>query len=273
MDLIQFHGVELRATFREGMPFAEFRRLCECLGVDYSSQLKKVSEAHWACMANIATHDSSGRMQNMACMSADTIPMWLATINPKKVSPEIRARLRVFQEEAKEALYRHFGGDVSLGSRRLDLMELSIATLQEQIQKLFVPLAESVKQQNTVLADISRRLEEIDQRTKGKRESINESDKQAIIAVIHRTGGRCPCCQTTHILDECGRRIADVSQFDHWFHRSMCRRWEVWLVCKTCNRKLAYKRTKPGSFWNVKIHAFHAFQALFEERRQMEFFV
>ena len=108
MELITVGNCTLEATCQDGMPYVNLRRICDDLGIDYSGQLQKLKSARWAGVANISTPDKRGRPQNQAFISADTIPMWLATINANKVADEVKPILYVIQDEAKDVLNRHF---------------------------------------------------------------------------------------------------------------------------------------------------------------------
>jgi hypothetical protein len=45
------------------------------------------------------------------CLPLKYLPLWLAGIQAKRVHPDIRARLLVYQEECVEVLARYFLGD------------------------------------------------------------------------------------------------------------------------------------------------------------------
>ncbi|MFI5301351.1 MAG: phage antirepressor N-terminal domain-containing protein [Polyangiales bacterium] len=65
------------------------RRVCEALGVATQRQLTKLHGKAWACVTIMVTHDSSGRKQEVACIDLDSLPMWLATIDPSRVAPAV----------------------------------------------------------------------------------------------------------------------------------------------------------------------------------------
>jgi hypothetical protein len=70
----------------DGLPYANLKRLCEDLGIAYESQAQKLHAARWATITNIVTVGLDGKQRGMLFISADTIPMWLATINANKVA-------------------------------------------------------------------------------------------------------------------------------------------------------------------------------------------
>jgi len=110
LETIEFHGDQLQAIRTpEGKVLVSVRRICESLGIAAQSQLTKLRGASWACVTIIVTHDDSGRSQELSLIELNSLPMWLATINPGKVAPEIREKLRQYQAECRDALARHFG--------------------------------------------------------------------------------------------------------------------------------------------------------------------
>lgn len=86
------------------------KRICESLGVDFSSQLTKLKGHHWAGVAIITTPDSRGCEQRHSVIPLDRLPMWLATIDVRKVAESLREKLMAYQVEAVEVLSRHFFG-------------------------------------------------------------------------------------------------------------------------------------------------------------------
>ncbi|MBX9700974.1 MAG: phage antirepressor N-terminal domain-containing protein [Acetobacteraceae bacterium] len=83
------------------------RPISDALGLNWPGQQQKL-RAHPSfapCVSMIHTHDASGRRQEMLCMPAWTLPGWLLTIHPNKVSPRVRETLVGFQQHASRLLY------------------------------------------------------------------------------------------------------------------------------------------------------------------------
>lgn len=99
----------------DGKAIAAFRPIVQMLGMDYSSQLTKLKGKSWACMVKIATHDASGRIQEMVGVDRKTLTMYLATLDENRVKDEIRPILVALQAEAADALdaYFHEGGAIN----------------------------------------------------------------------------------------------------------------------------------------------------------------
>lgn len=79
-------------------------------------------------MAMIPTVAEDGRTRETQCLDLDALPMWLATINPSKVKPELRAKLELFQREAAAVLRDHF-----FGRSESSQLTAIVAALAEQV--------------------------------------------------------------------------------------------------------------------------------------------
>ncbi|ORI13472.1 hypothetical protein BJI47_22780 [Rhodococcus sp. 1168] len=121
----------------DGKPVAALRPIVQMLGMDYSSQLAKLKGKSWACMAKIATRDSSGRIQEMVGVDRKTLTMYLATLDESRVKEEFRPTLIALQAEAAEALdaYFHDGGAINPSATVIQLDALA-AKAQQRIQLL-----------------------------------------------------------------------------------------------------------------------------------------
>ena len=61
---VDFHGDSILATqMPDGMIVVGVRRICELLGLSYSSQLQKLKETAWAGVSIINTPDLRGSLQ------------------------------------------------------------------------------------------------------------------------------------------------------------------------------------------------------------------
>ena len=91
------------------------RPACEQIGIDYSSQFTKLKRRHWATVVLNTAVGADGKQREMVMVPRDTFTMWLATLEPGRVSPAARERLVVFQKEAVAALdaYFHEGGAIN----------------------------------------------------------------------------------------------------------------------------------------------------------------
>lgn len=117
------------------------RPFCDRLGIALFSQLRRLKGVPWATVIKMMTVGADGRRRSMAALPLRALPMWLATINPRKVTPGAREVLEAYQCEAADVLRRHFlprvappaahpaspalppGGDVQLPASPLEQLQ------------------------------------------------------------------------------------------------------------------------------------------------------
>jgi hypothetical protein len=97
------------AVAHNGHVWAPIKKFCLLLGISPDAQRVKLTAKPWARTAMIAVRDSAGRHQETFAIRLDSLPMWLATIDPSRVEDSVVAKLTTFQLEAHDALARHFG--------------------------------------------------------------------------------------------------------------------------------------------------------------------
>jgi hypothetical protein len=109
--LFRFHGDDLEVIRGEGTADIIIRRFCEALGVSFQGQIEKL-KADPSISIKMILMQVPGDIQRreVACLDIRSIPLWLATIHPSKVAPELRAKLIAYKREAAEVLADHFLG-------------------------------------------------------------------------------------------------------------------------------------------------------------------
>ena len=105
----------LMAAEVDGRALAALRPAAESIGLDYSSQLRKLKGKPWAVVVMSPTTGADGKTYDMAMVDRRTLTMWLATIDANRVSDTARPTLEAFQSEAADALdaYFHDGGAIN----------------------------------------------------------------------------------------------------------------------------------------------------------------
>lgn len=107
------------------------RRICENLGVDYSTQLQRLKNQPWAVVGNCPTTGADGKTYTMAVVDRRTLIMWLATIDTNRLPEEKRARIIDYQNKVADVLDAYFGGQVDQAASKADsdMLILSRAVL------------------------------------------------------------------------------------------------------------------------------------------------
>jgi hypothetical protein len=129
------HLIEAARDTQDGSFYVAIRRACENLGIDSDSQLQKLKDHHWATTVKIAVVAQDVKQQEPAFLPLAQVPAWLTHINPNKIAdrPELAEKLRRYQVEAVDVLYRHFIGPQQ-GSRDPILAMLEACRAQRQAQ-------------------------------------------------------------------------------------------------------------------------------------------
>jgi len=104
---VPFHGDELLALQDDDGVWVSVRRVCEVLGLHVVRQRRKLKGKVWARGAFKAS-PSAGGDQSTFCIHLDSLPMWLATIEPSRVGEGARTKLERYQVEARDVLAAHF---------------------------------------------------------------------------------------------------------------------------------------------------------------------
>ncbi len=105
---VPVHGEELWATEAEGAIWIPVARVCDMLGLKFPAQHQKLRTAPWATVTIIVMVAEDGKNREVFCVHVDSLPMWLATINPGKVATALRPKLVSYQRECARVLRDHF---------------------------------------------------------------------------------------------------------------------------------------------------------------------
>ncbi|WP_047888618.1 phage antirepressor N-terminal domain-containing protein [Rhodococcus sp. ARP2] len=107
----------LTAAQIDGEAKVSLRHACDTVGIDYSRQLQKLKNKSWARVGIMPTHDTTGRIQQMAMIDRRTFTMWLATIDANRVSEHARPIVEAYQAEAADALDAYFNKGAAINPR------------------------------------------------------------------------------------------------------------------------------------------------------------
>lgn len=105
---VPFRGTTQYLVEHQGQPYVAMKSLVEGMGLDWSTQLRKLNTQakRWGIVMMTIPFESNG--QEMVCMALKKLLGWLMTINPGKVKPEIRATIEAYQAECDEVLWQYW---------------------------------------------------------------------------------------------------------------------------------------------------------------------
>ena len=116
--VVLFYGDELIAVrMEDGTVYIPVRRLCDNLGIDWSSQWRRIqrdevlNEAAQGVVVTTTPHqgaDQHGGRQEMTCLPLPLIPGWLFGVTTSRVREDIRDKLLRYRRECFDVLWEAF---------------------------------------------------------------------------------------------------------------------------------------------------------------------
>lgn len=136
---VPFRGDVIEATQDDRGVWVPLRRPCGALGLAPNNQIEKLKGKPWAVGTMIISHDDSGRRQEMYALHLDSLPMWLATINPSRVRKEVRPKLELYQKEAARTL-----ADWFFGRKNAPGLEEKVSALEQGQAEILQALRQAI---------------------------------------------------------------------------------------------------------------------------------
>lgn len=107
IDYVSFRGEKLTLVWKDEEPFVAVRPVCERLGLDWKAQHRKLSADIAFNRGHMTTVAEDGKLREMLCLHATQLPLWLASISPSRVKPELREALIAYRSECSLVLFHH----------------------------------------------------------------------------------------------------------------------------------------------------------------------
>ena len=114
--LTQSGGEEVLAARTETSEiYLPLRPICAALGVDWASQYRKIKadEILLEGTRNLRMQTRGGP-QVLVCMDVEAIPLWLASIEPSRVRPDLRERLKTYKRWVRKVVYEAFSRETGI---------------------------------------------------------------------------------------------------------------------------------------------------------------
>jgi hypothetical protein len=106
--VVPFHEDRIYLINHEGEPYVPIRPIIENLGLSWSPQHLKLKADSERWGVTILVTPSPGGPQETICLPLRKVPAFLNTIDPHKCREAIRPKLRLYQNESDDALWRYW---------------------------------------------------------------------------------------------------------------------------------------------------------------------
>ncbi len=149
--------------------YVSIRQMCDLLGVTYQGQMRRINDdpvlSRQVKGVNITfTPSASGRgggSQATNCLPIDYLNGWLFGINAKRVKPEVRDRLIIYQEKCHKVLARAFrNGELATDDSFEDMLNVDSPSVQAY--KMIMAMAQMARQQIVMESRIDRNASRIE---------------------------------------------------------------------------------------------------------------
>lgn len=106
---VAFHGDTIFCIDYQGQPYTPMKPIVENMGLDWSAQAAKfrANKERWTVVM-ITTVAQDGKEREVLCVPVRKLPAYMNSINPKKVRPELRLKVELYQNESDDALWAYW---------------------------------------------------------------------------------------------------------------------------------------------------------------------
>lgn len=173
---VVFYGDEIVAVqeAESGVIYVPVGRLCDNLGIQRRNQMDRLRD-HEVLAQGLASVSvqTEGGPQSTECLRLDLIPLWLTTINAKRVHGDVRAKLVRYQVEAASVLWAAFRNDIlPTAERHIEErprsgaeIALDIATAIQHLAHQQLEIERSIEGMHGRMDGMARFLRDFAQRT------------------------------------------------------------------------------------------------------------
>ncbi|MCU4496372.1 phage antirepressor N-terminal domain-containing protein [Acinetobacter ursingii] len=107
--VVKFNNQQVPVFMQEDKPYVLMKPICENIGLDWRSQLKRIKRNHVLSQGVVVmTTPSTGGEQDYVALPLGYLNGWLMGVDANKVKPEIKDTLIKYQLECYDVLYKHF---------------------------------------------------------------------------------------------------------------------------------------------------------------------
>lgn len=161
---VPFYGNELITVEKNGEIYVAMKPIVEGIGIDWYSQYRKIISSQRYSHMTIPFETVGGK-QDMIFLPLKKLNGWLFSINADKCRPDIRRKVKTYQEECFQVLYEYFnnGGAVNRNINQgqlADLLQAVASTtaraVSEAMGNKILEIAQQVKNFEKVVIDLQK---------------------------------------------------------------------------------------------------------------------
>ena len=132
IQTINFNNQQLLTVEKDGVKYVAVKPICDSLGLDWASQFTKIksNEVLETTIVFITTVAEDGKNREMICLPIDMINGWLFTINPNRVSEEIKPLVIYYQKECYKVLFEFWNK-----TKKKSHLEVTMEVIAELIEQ------------------------------------------------------------------------------------------------------------------------------------------
>ncbi|WP_417794727.1 phage antirepressor N-terminal domain-containing protein [Terasakiella pusilla] len=115
---VPFHGDELFLVEHEGQPYTPMKAIVEGMGLNWSTQSKKLrnNADRWGVVK--MTIPSLDAHNEVSCMPVRKLPGWLMTVSPNKLKSDgVREKVVQYQNECDDVLWAYWKEGIAINPR------------------------------------------------------------------------------------------------------------------------------------------------------------
>jgi hypothetical protein len=172
-EILPFYGSGIQAGRYGDQILVCFRRCCQDLGLDYSSQIKRLRRQHWGRVVMMTTRDERGNLVPMTFVKPSVLFMWLAGVQASRCSEVVRPLLIRYQLEVMDVLVRHFTPGTPPSGPSFDYVALGQLIGEGVNKAVGLTVGPAVKEAMEPILDRVRNLEDMLLAAESKRTGVN----------------------------------------------------------------------------------------------------
>jgi len=157
--VVKFNNQQVPVFMQENKPYVLMKPICENIGLDWRSQLKRIKRNHVLSQGVVVmTTPSTGGEQDYVALPLGYLNGWLLGVDANKVKPEIKETLIKYQLECYDVLYKHFM------PKPVKLVDLSNYVLKDQHDKLFLKYHRQFRQYDDMIDTMRSQVENMERK-------------------------------------------------------------------------------------------------------------